>query len=253
MWATRWSSAEHAQHSAPKLRAVGSVPISSCRMPHTRRPEPRALIPGQTTLMAASLNGHLHCVTTLIEHDADVGAATADGWTALMHAALSGHVPCVEALVMHNADLGAVNGKGCTALILAAQNGHVLCIEALVRLKADVNAADHDGWTALMLATQNHHVACIEALVAQRCLFILLPATGIPSSQPTHPLPPSKVLISFSASPWKCPHSGAKSAERDGQSGGSLFHPNACPPTDRRCDSTDCGSTVPSTKPGNTA
>eukprot|EP00975_Prorocentrum_lima_P057108 11980974-Prorocentrum_lima.AAC.1 len=45
----------------------------------------------QTALIAATQNGHIEVVLTLLSHGASMGAADSNGWTALHHAAEKGH------------------------------------------------------------------------------------------------------------------------------------------------------------------
>ena len=123
---------------------------------------------GQTRndgLHSAASSGKLQVVTWLVEHGADVKAATKYGWTALHSAARSGKLQVVTWLVEHGADVKAATKYGSTALHSAASSGHLQVVTWLVEHGADVKAATKDGTTALHSAASNGELQVVTWLV----------------------------------------------------------------------------------------
>ena len=61
---------------------------------------------GRTALRVAAMQGQVDCLTTLIEHGADVEARAFD-WSPLHLATNNGHTECVTALLRHGADINS--------------------------------------------------------------------------------------------------------------------------------------------------
>ena len=101
----------------------------------------------------------------LLEHGADVAAASNNGFTALIRAAQGGHVAVAQLLLQHGADVAAADIAGDTALMLAALGGHEAVAQLLLQHGADVAAADIAGDTALMFAAQGGHEAVAQLLL----------------------------------------------------------------------------------------
>jgi hypothetical protein len=87
----------------------------------------------------------------LIEHGADVNAASLHGDTPLMMAANWDRVAIVRALLDARANLEHRPIQGWTVLLQAAASNHREVIELLLERKADVQARTNTGLTALQL------------------------------------------------------------------------------------------------------
>ncbi|KXX73339.1 Ankyrin repeat domain-containing protein 50 [Madurella mycetomatis] len=110
----------------------------------------------QTALLAASRNGHLDCVVTLLACDrTDLNIRGKSGRTALSFACGNGYVEIVKTLLRRR-DCKADEGddSGATALFWAVGGGHTQIISLLVRATppADVNHRDKKGRTTLSWA-----------------------------------------------------------------------------------------------------
>ena len=93
---------------------------------------------GNTTLMSASLEGHLEVTKLLIEEGVDVNAQDNEGWTALMYASGAGlkdrkdvNPEVVPLLIKAGADVNAQDNKGYTALKWASREGHTDIVKLL--------------------------------------------------------------------------------------------------------------------------
>ena len=73
--------------------------------------------------------GLLDAVRYLLEHGAELEAATKKGYTALHGAAWYGHLEVCMYLLEHGAETGAQIKNGSTALHFAAQGGHLKVVQ----------------------------------------------------------------------------------------------------------------------------
>ena len=105
------------------------------------------------TILAASRNGNLITLNTLIAEGADVNGRNCNGTTALMIAAMYGNHRAIDLLISRGAKIDARNSEGTTALMFAVRGGSVPSINSLLAAGADVNARDNKGTTALDQAT----------------------------------------------------------------------------------------------------
>ena len=137
----------------------------------------------QTALIDAMENGHLTCVTALIEAGVDVNEKVSSTMqTTALHChpvhlgpAFSensengyGHNQSIKLLIEAGADVNAIDQQGYggkTPLHYAAQNSHHKCVDMLIQAGADVNHIDADGHTAVMKTTFNGRLKCLEILV----------------------------------------------------------------------------------------
>ena len=76
------------------------------------------------TLPSRHADGHEVVAKQLLDHGADVAAASHDVVTALMAAANGGHEAVAKRLLDHGADGTAASHKDATTLRAAAQGGH---------------------------------------------------------------------------------------------------------------------------------
>ncbi len=131
-------------------------------------------VKGQTALMWAAAGGYADIVRLLIEHGADVGAATAPsadrvpntcricawkpspgGFTALMFAARAGDIETVSSLLDAGADIDRATAEYGSPLVLAAASGHEELALYLLEAGAAPGIADENGVTALHHALQS--------------------------------------------------------------------------------------------------
>jgi len=179
--------------------------------PNARQPS------GATALMMAARNGNVDAITVLLAHNADPGLReNLRGTTALMWAAEQSHPAALKTLVEHGAQVDAASypdsrnsrlniaptiqqriaqdvtfgagarsapnadkvegtpaaaddfdaffrgptkkdGGGLTPLVFAAREGCLECVQILLASGANVNQTTNYGWTPLLTATQNRH------------------------------------------------------------------------------------------------
>ena len=81
---------------------------------------------GDSALIVATQNSQIEVVINLVrDHRANVHLKNNKGWTTLMKASLVGHVEVAELLLNHGAEVDQQNNDGQTALMIASQNGHI--------------------------------------------------------------------------------------------------------------------------------
>lgn len=117
-------------------------------------------------LAIAIESGHMDCVQTLIDHQADVNAADQDGQTPLHIAAGNGNVQCLKWLVTRGANVNVTNRNGETPLHLAIKVGtpeHNRQWTAMGRSIADL----YPDWTAKnCISKERNGIACLKELLA---------------------------------------------------------------------------------------
>ena len=86
----------------------------------------------------------LDCLCELINSGAVVNFQNFDGDTALMFAAMEGHVHCLKELIVAGAEVDIQGKYGRTAL-MSVENDQ--CMIELVNVGADVNTRDHEEYT----------------------------------------------------------------------------------------------------------
>lgn len=175
-------------------------------MRHSKPPDPVSFIDaestkGETALMLAVSQGNEEAAEWLINNNADVNVAAANGTTALDDAAEAGYVKLAQLLLSHgasaekakvylhlllrNANLvqkrtadkkdmiglqieekSSVKSVGFASLHRAALEGDIDAISALLKQGVDVEEASEDGRTSLMLAASRGHHGIIRRLMA---------------------------------------------------------------------------------------
>ena len=90
---------------------------------------------GHTALQAASQNGHLEVIRTLIRHKSELEIEDKDGDRAVHHAAFGDEPAVMEILAHAGADLNARNKRRQTALHIAVNKGHVGVVKTLLDLQ----------------------------------------------------------------------------------------------------------------------
>lgn len=120
---------------------------------------------GLTSLMLASLQGHVEVVKLLLaSKKVDVNAKDITGTTSLMAAAKRGHVEIVRLLLEADAKLDNQSEQGMTALAMAAMDGHMDVVNLLVSRGANLNLKAANGLTAMGMASLKGHATVIDLL-----------------------------------------------------------------------------------------
>lgn len=89
-------------------------------------------------LNVAARNGHVACLTLLLDWGAEVRLESENGTSALMEAASRGHAACVAELMKAGADPDVENYRGTTAVMMAAAEGHADVVRCLLQHNASV-------------------------------------------------------------------------------------------------------------------
>lgn len=122
----------------------------------------------QSPLADAAEQGNKALVRTLIQQNASVNAAQADGMTALHWAAMKDDATIAQMLIDAKADLNPTTRLGAfTPLYLAAKNGSASAAEVLLKAGADQNRSSATGATALMVAAASGSTRIVGALIAK--------------------------------------------------------------------------------------
>lgn len=119
-------------------------------------------------LADAVQRGDAATIRLLLEDQAEVNAAQADGATALHWAAYLDDAATVSLLLAAGANANLQNEYGVTPLALASRNGNAAIIERLVTAGADPNDDRHTvnaGETPLMMAARSGQAGAVEALL----------------------------------------------------------------------------------------
>jgi ankyrin repeat protein len=103
----------------------------------------------------AVMGGNRQVARVLLEHGADVNAATRNHSTPLMIAAGEGEANIVRFLIAQKARLDLKNDEGQTALIIASRRGRADCVQGLLAGGAVDTIHDKSGRTALAYAVQD--------------------------------------------------------------------------------------------------
>jgi ankyrin repeat protein len=120
---------------------------------------------GRTPLFNAIHAGHAEIIALLLDKDASVTLANADGDTPLHRAAQSGDLPTVKLLFQHNAFVDTRNRRGETPLFKAASEGAVVVAEYLISRGAIVNRGDLSDNTPLHRAALKGHLEMVRLLL----------------------------------------------------------------------------------------
>ncbi|KAG6005980.1 hypothetical protein E4U21_007473 [Claviceps maximensis] len=122
---------------------------------------------GWSPLNVAAGDGRTEVVTLLLAKGADVSNPSDTGWTPLKSAACNGHYDVVKLLLAHGAGVHATAERLWTPLHSAASSGHSDIVELLLSYGASTSAVTVDGWTPLALAADRGHVDAVKVLVAK--------------------------------------------------------------------------------------
>ena len=136
---------------------------------------PASTSPAAASAVEAASNGHIACLTALLEAPG-ISINAAGEWgddddthTALTAAAEGGHIVCLRALLAADGiDTTMFGFESKAAIHWAAEKGRLECLRALLGAGVDADQED-DGLpteTALIYACHSGHAACARALVA---------------------------------------------------------------------------------------
>jgi ankyrin repeat protein len=120
---------------------------------------------GMTALHWAAYHDNSELVERLLNAGAEVKAASRYGVTPLSLACTNGNAEIVQLLLAAGADPKSTLPGGETALMTAARTGRLRPVQLLIDGGADVNAREHKGQTALMWAAAEGHVDVVDALL----------------------------------------------------------------------------------------
>ncbi|KAJ9263074.1 hypothetical protein DTO195F2_3052 [Paecilomyces variotii] len=158
---------------------------------------------GHTALMQEIAEGDEKSVLRLLQHGADVNAASPSNLTPLVFAAFAGHTQIVNMLLEygahieareHKANFAALNAAtdnnnlavvkllvekgayidpasldGMTPLLLAVSKGNIEIAKFLIEHGANMNAQNDSGYTPLMLAIEKHETSIASELLRRGC------------------------------------------------------------------------------------
>ena len=119
---------------------------------------------GWTALLLAASKDNFQLVRLLIEHGADINAATDDGETALSLAAFKGNLELVVYLLDQGSNIR--DTRNYKALHHAAGEGYNEIVRYLITKGMPVDAPD-SGWTALLIAAQEGLLETVKILIEQ--------------------------------------------------------------------------------------
>lgn len=158
---------------------------------------------GETPLMLAAQNGHVHVVRYLL----GLGAAMVSNdpsarSTALFGAAANGHFDVVQCLCERGADVNWQRNDSATALNVATEREHIEVVASLVETwGADVTAMDY-GLTALDEAVLQGDVALVRVLLAnnaQACCNLAQRSNVLCEAVLARSVPIAQLLVAFGA------------------------------------------------------
>lgn len=104
---------------------------------------------GENALHAASSEGHLDCVSRLLEGGFGIDSIDNKLRTPLHFACLEGHTAVVEFLLNRGCQIDLQSTAGDTALHMAAMKGHSDCCKLLLKAGCKKDVLNEEGYTAI--------------------------------------------------------------------------------------------------------
>ncbi|XP_013402715.1 E3 ubiquitin-protein ligase MIB1-like, partial [Lingula anatina] len=111
--------------------------------------DPNGVFAGHTALQAASQNGHVEVIKTLMKYDLDMEIEDKDGDRAVHHAAFGDEPSVVDMLHRGGADLNARNKRRQTPLHIGVNKGHIGVVKMLLELGCHPSLQDSEGDSAI--------------------------------------------------------------------------------------------------------
>ena len=116
---------------------------------------------GETSIMLASLKGHLDVVELLQANGAGVSQP---GWAPLHYCAWEGHAEVCRYLIERGAAVDALSPNGTSPLMMAARGGHIEVVKLLLARSANPSVRNDSNATALSWALKAGHTAIADLL-----------------------------------------------------------------------------------------
>jgi ankyrin repeat protein len=132
----------------------------------------------QCLVYAASMNGQLDIVRSLLDHGSDANERNTICETALNAASRYGEPEVAMLLIERGAVVDSRNGHGWTPLISASRYGQLEVARLLLDHGANVNAKTRDLLTALHLASTYGHFEVVQLLLGRGADMYVRKANG---------------------------------------------------------------------------
>ena len=101
---------------------------------------------GWNALHVATRNGHLNCISILLNSGIDINSRTYGNTTSLSLAAMRGHLQYMELLLARGADINSRSNNNETALHYTAKYGLEACVSLLLNKGASIDNGDIDSY-----------------------------------------------------------------------------------------------------------
>ena len=122
-------------------------------------------ITGQPSIHAASKDGQIDVLRSLLDHGSDIEQRDASHWTALSLASRHGKLRVAKLLIERGADVNSRGATGWTPLHLASKHGHLNIVRLLLDHNVDVEAHQRSQRTALDIASVYGHPEIAKLLL----------------------------------------------------------------------------------------
>ncbi|KAK2805419.1 hypothetical protein FQN51_000245 [Onygenales sp. PD_10] len=145
------ASPSHRNHSDSHVNGVNSSNSASSSNNLNDTPDRPDWI---SMLHIASVRGHAHMISTLLEYPISIDERDSSGRTPLHLATAHGHADVVRILLARGAEINLEDSLGRTALHWTVFQKHGELLRILLQRGADVNVCDHNGWSALHVCVE---------------------------------------------------------------------------------------------------
>lgn len=159
---------EHGYHGTPLHAASYNGHLDVVLTLLNRGVKVDTTINNKTPLHSAFHGGQLQTMRLLLEKEANVDAEGALGNTVLHYASLDGRLEFVELLLDHNAEVNAKNKNDWTPLHRAALRGRVEVARRLLEKDAEVNSPSQNNNTPLHIASISGKLQVVDLLLEHK-------------------------------------------------------------------------------------
>jgi ankyrin repeat protein len=151
----------------PTASSVNSPSRHRCvvDLPELQRNDVKRTKTGQPLMHAASENGQIDAVRSLLDYGSDVDERDASQWTALAVASRNGKLQVAKLLIERGADVNSRGATGWTPMHLASKGGHLDVVRLLLDHNADFNARQRSQRTALDITSCYGHLEIAKLLL----------------------------------------------------------------------------------------